>query len=256
MNFLKIVFCIVFLQGCTLQSYLVSQIDTILEVRLQGQLDLYYQQKKALALDLDLFLNQQKAYIPEAQKHITQIEIEKTEAIEKNLMGFIRLYKRSAKDFNLFFCKYLAVLDDSQITSFFKKQVEENDDLKNKISKMNLEKLTERVEFFVGDITPEQRPIIQSYLAYWIHKAEERLQRRIQLQQQLRPILISSQDNKEQVLRETLDFYVESSFEKLGPLIHFLQNFALSLNADQKAQLNKRKFQLLELIESFNKTPF
>ena len=256
MKFLRFLLCLSLLQGCALQGYLASQVDVFMEVRLQSHLDLYYQQKKKLSQDIDLWLNKQKAYLPEAQSLITSVNPAKPQETESAILAFKQLYQRSAYEFNQLFSRYLSRLDEKQRKHFFHKQHEDNHSLKEQIGKMDLEKLVERVEFFSGSVTSIQTPLLKDFLPDWIKRSQLRLERRVTLHKKLKEILSSNVVNKEELVNQAFITYVDSSFENLSPVVSFLQKFSATLTPEQIAHLTDRKSQLLELMESFNKAQF
>ncbi len=256
MKGIRFLLCLCFLQGCALQSYLASQVDFLLEMRLQSHLDLYYKQKKMLAQDIDLWLGKQKIYVPEARDLLVSIDPLKPQPIQSKIERFLTLYKRSAHEFNQLLCKYLSQLDSNQQQHFFGKQVDDNDELKKQIAKMNLEKLTERVEFFIGPIAEGQQSILKSFLPYWQKRSRDRLERRLVLQTELKRILTQAEKNKEELLNLAFRKYVDSSFEDPSQLVSFLESLASTLTLEQTNHLLDRKTQALKLLNSFNQSTF
>ena len=256
MKFLPFVLCLLLLKGCALQGYLAGQVDVFMEMKLQSHLDLYYQQKKKLSQDIDLWLNIQKRYLPEARSLITSVNPAKTHEIPGAILAFNRIYQRSAHEFNQLFSRYLSQLDENQRKHFFQKQHEDNQSLKKQIGKMDLEKLHERVEFFSGTVTSTQTPLLKDFLPDWIKRSQQRLERRLTLHQKLEEILSSNVVNKEELVNLAFRNYVDSSFENLSPVILFLQRFSATLTPEQISHLDGRRSKLLELLESFNKAQF
>lgn len=243
------------LQGCALQSYLAGQVDLLIEMRMQANLDLYYQQKKKLGPDIDRWLNQQKTYLPEVKEFVVGID-PKSQDIKLVMETFNLYYQRSAHEFNQLFCRYLAQLDVPQQKHFFDHQIEDNKELENQISKMNLELLEERVSFFMGEITASQRPLLKSYLPHWIERSKLRLARRLELQAKLKEIFTLPAADREGALNQAFQTYVETSFQNMAPVETFLKQLKATLTPDQIEQLLKRKKQLLELLDSFSQSSF
>lgn len=256
MTFLRFLLCLLLLQGCALQGYLAGQVDVFMEMRLQSHLDLYYQQKKKLSLDIDIWLNKQKTYLPEARSFLLAVNPAKPQEIPAAIHAFNLLYQRSAHEFNQLFSGYLSQLDEQQRKHFFHKQHQDNQALKEQIGKMDLEKLKERVEFFSGSLTLEQTPLLKDFLPDWIKRSKQRLERRITLHKKLKEILSSNVLNQQELVNLAFRNYVDSSFENLAPVVSFLQRFSATLTPEQISHLERRRTKLLELLESFNKAQF
>lgn len=251
-------FLFILIQGCALQSFLVPQIDLVIELRMQAQLDLYYKQKQMLSKDIDLYLNSQKYRVPDALKLMNSIDLESALKTEDNFNQILALYKSASMDFNLLLCRYLSLLDTRQQEHFFKKQFEDNTKIAEYMLEQNLVKLKERVEFFTGPVQKNQEPILSAYLPSWKKRTEIRLERRKGLHTKLKLILAGPLTSEEKTTKLAGEFeqYISESFSDREDIVKFIKDLSLTLSLEQKKHLRDKKSMLRELLKKFSEVEF
>ena len=253
-----LLFFLILIQGCALQNYLVPQTDWLIEIRLQAQLDLYYKQRQKLSNDIDVFLNSQKARVPDALKLLKSIDFDKALDAEEILNQALVLYKSTSMDFNLLLSQYLSILDSKQQKHFFNEQIKDNKKILKNLEVQNLKKLKERVEFFIGPLQQHQEPILSEYLPSWKKRSELRLERRKIFHAKLKEILagpLTEQDKASKILAE-FEQYISTSFSQIEDIVKLCRDLSLSFTSAQKAHLKEKQSMLIELLMKFSEVEF
>ncbi len=244
--------------GCTFQNLAVKQLDTLVSYQTGQRLALYTQQKKALDLDVKSFLLEEKGHVPRARALLQELPPPRTEALTQLWQRAMDLYLAVARDYTRLLCRYLVQLDASQREIFFRKLAEENAELKKKKESS----LPERLEFFLGPLSKDQRKILENDSGASRKRHRERLRRRVGLQAELKIQLertFPTQEERTQELSKTLPALFEASQQAqvedtsvrdlLGALLP-------TLTPAQLQHLREKRQEALGLLELFLETSY
>jgi predicted nuclease with TOPRIM domain len=253
-----ILVALLLLGGCAYQKLAVKQLDNILEIETASRLDLYRSQKKVLEADISVFLRTQKPHIERLKALINELDPAKVEAIDGWWQKLISEYQRIATEYSAILAKHLVTLDSKQRQAFFERMKRDNEDIRKKMGEQSVERLTDRAEYFFGDLNSAQIKALEAHLPQVKARSEARLQRREDLYNKLLTLLNSEALGPE-IERKTLEAFSDFQSQTLsqnasaGALI---KELSLASTPEQHAHFRNKRKELSELIDIFVTTDF
>lgn len=242
--------------GCGLQKLAVSNADMILRYQIEKRLPLSAPQKKELPQDIDHFLNQNKQIAKDLISIIKEIDLNPEKA-DQQYDELNLLYQKLASSFFALISKPMSQFDKKQqaeLINIFK--VEEE-----KLSKITDDerrtKITERMEYFFGDIKKDQRVLFSELLNEWDLRHREHLERKRKLQEKIIFTIgqVVTEAEKEKNLNFVLNEYV-TSYPAANKNKQIIKRIIYSIHPDQKEHFKKRIEDVVEIIKYFQKTDY
>lgn len=254
---MKLLFILIFLTSCALQDFLVSQADTYIESKISDKLGLYLNQKKTLDSDVDHFLNQQKQTAQKILETIKSINLKDESLVKEHWLLVNSYYQIIAHDFSILLTDKILLLDKKQQTEFFKKLNIENDEISKKTEETTTSDYEERMEFFFDRVTKDQTKKIKQHLSFLKQRNMSRVERRIELQKQLKIILADETDSaKKEKLIQAFDNYNQTSIVNQEELFNFVKIMIASLDQEQISYFEQKSLKAQELLTTFIKTKY
>ncbi len=242
--------------ACTAKKLIVKNSDTLIEYQVTKRIPLYSAQKKALALDIDHFLNAHKkdAVALVDMLNNLQIDQDKFDYLYSTLSND---YRKIAGEFSFVLSKHMAVLDAKQQKDLFKNLKEEDQKIANKPTEERMNEVTERFNKFFGSITKEQKKIFSDYKDYYAERKIAHLERREELQKKFKEIFASdsSADTRTKLFYESFKTYQENLLTP-NKNIEIAKKLIPTFTFAQKETLKKKIEEIKEILNFYIQTEF
>lgn len=248
--FFLIIFCIVF-SSCSMLGVLVGKIDYYIAKKTSSRLNLYVKQEEKLHTDVEKLLDSIKPEMTVFSSLLKSVP-EKNKKIEQQFVNDF-MYKIKAP-LESFFLKrsqvlsyYLSVLTVKQQKAFSEDLDKKNKKALKRLKKNNyFEKIADRFELLLGDLTPKQNLVLKKFRFTYNRWQEKRLQINAQYHKNLNEAFLIKKESKR---KERILKIGQESIEQLmnilqGPLFNeILKSYFLVLKEakiDQRETLAKK----------------
>jgi hypothetical protein len=245
-----------FLTACATQKFVARNADFILERQVAKRIPLTTEQRTVLERDIKRFLNSEKEQLKKAIPLIQKIQND-PEQMSFLYQDFSNIYKAIAHDFSKMVCDHLIELDKNQQKEFFSILAKENSEISRKESKVNLELIEARFEDLAGEISKEQKSIINSYSSYFEERQKVRLENRKRLATRLEEIyaLELSKKEKEKFFIAAFTEYQEKTFSGIKH-DEIIVKILPTLTTNQKKEIKQKAQDLKSILNYYLETDY
>ncbi|MFP5490113.1 MAG: hypothetical protein ACLGG0_01330 [Bacteriovoracia bacterium] len=249
---------IVLLHACAFKSAAVGQLDTFIEYQTGSRLDLYLHQKQQLEKDVNTLLTEQQKSLSDVKELLNSIDLKQEDELKTQWAKLTQLYHRVALAYAQVFSTHLAALDGAQQKTFFAKMKEENQEIKERNSERSVDKLSERVEYFLGSINDKQREVLKVHLPAINLRAKARLKRRETLHKTFKSIFDQKLTNelKRTQIYQAFVTYQDDTLKSQDSFFAVIKDIAIHSNEEQKKTFLEKKQEVLELVNLFEKAEY
>lgn len=208
-----------FLTSCSFYGVIGKNIDYILSDKIADMMDLYYRQEKELDKDIKNFLNQEKELFKEIKTILVDVrkEIKSGNTSEEKLLNIAKnlqkTYMKAGKKVVPLLAKYYAQLDQEQLKTVFEKWDKENNKIKKRIKKSSINDHKRRFKKLFGEMNETQKKIIKKHKNLFVSRNEQRLERRLKVQKELKELMDGSSKNAT-AIAQTILGSMQSTFNK------------------------------------------
>ena len=243
-----------FLSSCSFNSLLIRNLDYLIVEKVDDSLHLYGEQETQLKKEVHILLVSEKDRVKKLKSVINKDKITEI-SVSKLYKTLLSNYKEIAYEANKLIAKKISILDQSQFKKFLLSMKEKNEEIEAQIKKRDVKDFIERYEYFVGDLTKNQKLTVQKHIPLLKKFSLERITNRKDLTLKLTKMnqaqLSKASHHIEKVLNDYVDKLIVSPEREL--FYSQLQNFLASLSIDQINTLEKKRNSLNKLIDSFLK---
>jgi len=245
-----------FLSACATQKFVAQNADFILERQVSKRIPLTSEQRTVLTRDIKRFLNSEKEQLKQAIPLIQKIQND-PEQMSFLYQELSNIYKVIAYDFSKMVCDHLIELDKGQQKEFFAILTKENLEISRKQSQDNLELIQTRFEDLTGEISKEQKRIINSYSSYFEERQKTRIANRKRLATRLEEIYAMelSKKDKEKFFIDAFKEYQSKTFSGIKH-DEIIVKVLPTLTNNQKKELKKKAQDLKSILNYYLETDY
>ena len=119
---------------------------------------------------------------------------------------------------------------------------------------MDGEYITEKFEFFIGELNRKQKSMISKNINVFINLKKLRLEKRFNTQKRLKEAFELGKENREDRINAIFNsqLSIGNRLSELEPLIAFLEEFKSTINSAQLLELKSKKSLALEWIRGIS----
>lgn len=242
--------------GCAAKKMMVRHADNLLEVQLLKRLPLYEAQKKNLSKEVSAFMNEQKQLVQNALPILNDLELSQVK-IESQYDRLHSAYKQLALNFSKLMSRFMAQLDKKQQKEFDQKLTEENEEIAKTKLQTRLDKINERLEILLGNLSDEQKHLIKNHRKYFEDRHILRLKRREKLHERFREIyrLNLSDESRATYFYEAFEDY-QMGYPESEKNKEIILQLIPTLSSKQKEIFKNRLTDLKEILQYYLETDY
>ncbi len=247
---LACIFCFL-TYGCGMQELAVDNADRLLSYQITRRLPLTSKQTDLLKKDIKRFLIQEKSVAQELLPVIDQIDLTGPDKLAASYQKLQEFYARIASDFSELIATHMAPLDRKQREEMFETLEDENRKLLKKGKEERLEDIEESFIRLLGPLSGPQKKIVRSYEDYYHARAQQRVERRAKLQQEIKEIFKVDRSDK----RKTQLSQAFGSFQKVAlegnKTLEIIQKIAPTLSKKQREHFRTQVSTVKEILKYY-----
>lgn len=258
MKTLKFILILCWVSGCAFKTLGISQLDNLIEFQTSSRLDLYHHQKKTLETQITGLLQDEQRRSTKARELLNAVSFDDLSGLPKIWSELTAEYHRIALAYARILAHHLAELDPKQQRHFFEKMHKENEEVEERLKDDSLERYEERVEFFLGSVTPAQRQLLRQELPRLKERSRQRLARREALHAKLKTILreLRSSPQRSDEIYQAFVAYQDETLAAQGPVLELVRGLAERADGAQKKSFLEKRQEALELLVMFQKAEY
>ncbi len=252
-----IVFLIILLfNSCSFKGMVIDKLPYLITFRVDQNLFLTSEQEDQFKKELKSYLIQNKSQVREIYKDLTQVNFsDDTKSVYLKLRSH---YLKLVEPFSLILAKYIVSLDNEQQKYFFEKANKDNRKYREKFQKERLERVFDRFERFLSDLTPQQENIIKENSSHFETLHNQWIKRRVNFQVSLKAILAQKsmpQIKIENVAQLMTNYLLEGSkVENRAKAIEVVDKIKTIASKEQQEHFKNTISELEEWLNLFEQT--
>jgi hypothetical protein len=239
--------------GCAAKKLVIRNADTMIEMAVTKRITVAGPgQRKELARDIDQLLNQYKAEARSLLPVVDELDLQSAEKTEKHYLAISGIYLQGAREFTGMLAKHLARLDSQGQKHFFNQLEKENKEIEKKELKERSKDFGDRLRWFFGTVTQQQKDLLASYNPYFKERVQQRLSMRRELAAKIKEAFAkeAAVETRQATLHGLLMDFQTTRLDDATNL-EIIKKFRATLTEDQHKHFQGQREEVKELIHYF-----